>query len=354
MHAAWVPFATSGDPGWPKYDLSRRATMRLRYDLGGRGRPSDPWSGSCGRGCARTEGDGNKKLALSKEPSQSSDARCSAAQNIDPLYSIFPLRREWPPAVDDVAKAPPDTRSIRLISGARGFDKLPSYRNLKALWCFNINENRLRSICGCTSLESLYIENIKTENLCCLRELTNLRLLGLESCSRATSLEVVSKLRSLSGLAITHFKNVHDLGPLAELSSLRTLAVAGSMWTRMRVNSFKPLEGLRNLELLHLTNIKAEDESLRPFGGLRNLKHLDLANFYPMSEFAWLSQRLRRTECTWFQPYIEMKHIECNKCKKETKVLLTGKRKPTLCSQCDKKALEKHVRDWNELAEKAA
>jgi carboxylesterase type B len=29
MHAAWVAFATSGDPGWPKYELSRRATMHF-------------------------------------------------------------------------------------------------------------------------------------------------------------------------------------------------------------------------------------------------------------------------------------------------------------------------------------
>ena len=29
MHAAWVSFATSGDPGWPAYDLGRRATMRF-------------------------------------------------------------------------------------------------------------------------------------------------------------------------------------------------------------------------------------------------------------------------------------------------------------------------------------
>jgi para-nitrobenzyl esterase len=29
MHAAWVSFATSGDSGWPKYDLGRRATMRF-------------------------------------------------------------------------------------------------------------------------------------------------------------------------------------------------------------------------------------------------------------------------------------------------------------------------------------
>jgi carboxylesterase type B len=29
MHAAWVAFAGTGDPGWPRYDLGRRATMRF-------------------------------------------------------------------------------------------------------------------------------------------------------------------------------------------------------------------------------------------------------------------------------------------------------------------------------------
>jgi carboxylesterase type B len=29
MHAVWIAFATNGDCGWPKYDLSRRATMRF-------------------------------------------------------------------------------------------------------------------------------------------------------------------------------------------------------------------------------------------------------------------------------------------------------------------------------------
>jgi carboxylesterase type B len=29
MHAAWVAFATRGDPGWPRYDLASRATMRF-------------------------------------------------------------------------------------------------------------------------------------------------------------------------------------------------------------------------------------------------------------------------------------------------------------------------------------
>jgi len=273
---------------------------------------------------------------------------------METLYSIFPARREWPSALDDVAKAPQDSSSIRLISGAQNLEKLPSYKNLKALWCFDIDGNKLGSICGCASLESLYVKNIKTENLGCLRHLTNVRVLGVETCSKVTSLAAFSALQSLSGLAITHFKNVHSLGSLANLRELRALAVAGSIWTRMRVDTFKSLEELRNLELLHLTNIKAEDESLRPLATLQNLKQLDIANFYPMSEFAWLSQRLRTTKCTWFQPYIEMKHMECKKCKKATMVMLTGKHKPTVCIQCDEKALRKHVREWDEVTEKAA
>ena len=32
MHAAWVAYATTGDPGWPPYDTTTRATMRVGLD----------------------------------------------------------------------------------------------------------------------------------------------------------------------------------------------------------------------------------------------------------------------------------------------------------------------------------
>ena len=32
MHAAWIAFARTGDPGWPSYDRRRRATMRFDLD----------------------------------------------------------------------------------------------------------------------------------------------------------------------------------------------------------------------------------------------------------------------------------------------------------------------------------
>ena len=48
MHASWIAFATNGAPGWPAYDVTRRATMR--FDTISQV-VDDPraWRGPCGR-----------------------------------------------------------------------------------------------------------------------------------------------------------------------------------------------------------------------------------------------------------------------------------------------------------------
>lgn len=268
-------------------------------------------------------------------------------------YCIFPARRKWPLATDDVLNAPLEVDSLRLISGARNLRTLERLKKLKALWCFDISDRDLELISDSNSIESLYIENVKTEKLEALKKISNLKVLSLETCSKTKSLEALRGL-NLIGLAITHFKNVHDLAPLAELKSLKALAVAGSMYTKMKVKSFKPLEELKQLEFLHLTNIKSDDESLKPLSMLSNLRQLDIANFYKTSEFAWLSQKLPSTQCTWFKPYIDVTFTVCKSCGNETMVMLSGSRKPKLCKACDKQALAKHVREWNEFSQNNA
>jgi hypothetical protein len=240
---------------------------------------------------------------------------------MDLRQELFPARWAWPGAVDDVNLISTEATDVRLVSGAKNLRRLNTLTRLKALWCFDINDAALDSICNCPSLESLFIENLKTGNVDCLSGLTKLSTLSLDTCSKITSLEFLTKLPALSGLAITNFKNVHNLTPLAEMVSLRSLAVAGGMWTRMKVSSFAPLGRLGNLEFLHLTNIKAEDESLKPLAALSHLKQLDIANFYSMSEFAQLSRRLQGTECTWFQ---------------------------ILCTDCDAAMLDRHIQDWKQ------
>ncbi|KAF4945390.1 hypothetical protein FGADI_11992 [Fusarium gaditjirri] len=41
MHRAWVAFATTGDPGWPKYDASHRSTMHFDITSGAVDNPLD-------------------------------------------------------------------------------------------------------------------------------------------------------------------------------------------------------------------------------------------------------------------------------------------------------------------------
>jgi len=267
--------------------------------------------------------------------------------------SIFPAHCEWPQAIDDVRKAPLDAAAIRLIARARFLEELQSRGGLKALWCFDVDTEALHKICECSSLESLYIDGIVTNDLGVLRKLRGLKILRLEACTRVTSFDDLGQLVSLRGLALTHFANVHDLGPLSGLRQLTALAVSGSMWTRMRVASFAPLASLKQLELLHLTNIKAEDESLTPLGTLTGLKHLDLANFYPSKEFAVLSQNLKSTECSWFKPFTEVGFAKCERCGGK-KAMLTGKRKPIICPRCQRDKFERHLREWTEAIRHAA
>jgi hypothetical protein len=262
--------------------------------------------------------------------------------------SVFPMRRQWGAALDDAAAAPGDAVSIRLASGARNISSLPSFPRLTSLSCFDVTGDVLETIGSCRALESVFLENIKTTDLSPLQQLENLRILGLERCPKLASLVEVGNLVSLQGLAIIDARGVRNVSPLSRLTSLRALAVAGGMWSRMRVTSFEPLAALRSLEFLHLTNIAPDDESLASLAQLTNLKDLDLANFYSTREFATLARALPSTTCQWFAPYVEIGHAACRKCGATTMVMPTGKGTRLACKTCDAAKIDKHVRLWND------
>lgn len=273
---------------------------------------------------------------------------------IEDIQPIFPLHLDWPDAIDDVRAVPGKTTVMRLKIGAKNLSSLSDSADLKRLWCFNGDETSINAICHCKSLVSLFLENIKTDDLSCIRNLANLKVLSMDTCSKISSLNGLMKLQmNLSGLALTNFKNVHSLEPLHTMTSLKALVVDGSMWTRMKIKTLEPVGRLTNLELLQLHNCKVEDQSLRPLAALKNLKQLNIANFYPMEEFARLSQQLKTTKCIWFEPYVEMPGIECKKCKRANMLMLTGKGKRMVCSKCDEKRLGRHLREWNDAIERS-
>jgi hypothetical protein len=248
---------------------------------------------------------------------------------------IFPARLSWPPAVKEISSAPRDTARLRLVNKATGFDSLREFRALEALWCFGIDQLKLDKISACESLRELYCEYyLRISDVRCLKNLTHLEVLRLDTCSNIKSLDQLEQFTHLRGLGIENFKNVHDVKPLAKLTNLRQLAIEGSIWTRMKIDSLAPISNLTDLEFLGLTSLKVTDESLAPLANLTKLKQLLVANVYPFEEFARLSARLPKTECQWFEPYISTTLI-CEKCKEEKRVLLSGKGKSLLCPRCD-------------------
>ena len=256
---------------------------------------------------------------------------------------IFPTKLDWPVAADNLRNLPRTATRIRLVSKATGFDCLHEFRNLEALWCFGIDQRKLKEIAKCGSLKSLYLDyNLRTSDLSVLKNLPLLEVLRLDSCSKFTSLEQLGEFKHLRGLAIENFKNVRDLKPLSNLVNLTELAVEGSIWTSMKIDSLAPIANLTQLKYLSCANLRVLDKSLQPLSDLTNLRHLGLSNFYPLEEFARLSTRLPHTTCQWFTPYIPS-GLTCEKCKATTRVMLSGKGITMLCPRCDEVRLQRHV-----------
>jgi hypothetical protein len=267
---------------------------------------------------------------------------------------VFPALAGFPSAVVDVATAARDATALRLVSKVQDLALLSQFPRLERLWCFDLDAKGASIVGSLTTLRRLYVEGIRLPSLTALAGLTELDVFSVEDCTRVASLDELTPFSGVRALGIKHFPKVRSLEPLIRFDSLRALVVAGSMWTRMTVETLEPLAQLRGLHYLHLTNLKASDESLEPLATLTELETLDLPNFYPMEEFARLSARLRKTQCGWFHPFVPLRSTSCPTCGQASLLMLTGKGKPTLCGSCDATRVRKHEEHFKEVASKAA
>jgi len=236
------------------------------------------------------------------------------------------------------------------MSKAKGFERLKHFESLDSLWCFDIDQKSLENICKCESLENLYIGNLKVSDISCIRELRRLKVFRLERCSKIVSLNQFADLQTLEVLGISGFKNVHAIDPLSKLERLQELEVSGTMWTAMEIDSLVPLSDLHNLVFLDLCNLRARDGSLSPLSGLHMLEGLIVTNRFPMGEYAKLSTHLKNVDCHSLRPYFET-GMYCKKCKKNSLVILTGKGTSSLCKNCDAGRLERHVVEFQRIAD---
>lgn len=266
--------------------------------------------------------------------------------------SLFPAKIAFPPAVEDTGDLTGNESRVHLKRDAVGFKHLADHPAMRTLWCSGIDALHLETLVRCERLEALYLEDVRVDDLEPLAALGKLRVLGVDGATRVGSLAWLTRVRPLVELRLQHFPRVRSLEHVAAQSELQALDVSGSTWTRMKVESFSPLAELRDLRLLYLTNIQCLDGSLRVIAGLDRLSELHIAGFYDWQEFAVLAGLRPDLHCQWFEPLVELGYARCDVCGSH-RVMLTGKRQPTLCPRCDEDRVQRHVSRFLRVKESA-
>ncbi|MGN6323033.1 MAG: leucine-rich repeat domain-containing protein [Dyella sp.] len=234
-------------------------------------------------------------------------------------------------------------------------ERLPELHNVRwlSLWS-HVAPPVFEAACQMANLECLQIKWSNVRDISAIGNLQRLRYLYFGSSTKVESIEPFSALSNLRLLEIENFKLITDFSPLARLTSLESLAVTGSMWTRQNVGALETFAQMTWLKSLALDTWKVE--TLRPLANLQALEFLDMGNRLPMAEYAWLSAMLPDTQCRWFKPYLDLAGIgfsRCTECKQDSKVMLTGKGAKLFCRFCDSAQVGRHEVAFNEVKSRA-
>ena len=206
-----------------------------------------------------------------------------------------------PPHMNTLAGVALETKELRFRrekNSHRGISRLTQLRSLIA---FQVNQEFLEEICELPLLELLYVDQLSAADAQCLGRCQNLRHLILKGGTKISSLAWLHLLPPLDSLMLENFKRVTDLSIIGTLTSLRALGLEGSMWTTQRVDSFRPIAELSNLEALFLANCRPARDGLEPLHLIPQLRYLEIAAFFPDADFLKLHSALPDLECDWFQ-----------------------------------------------------
>ena len=170
-----------------------------------------------------------------------------------------------------------------------------AFRHLKNVFCYGVRRND--SLFSCTSIERLYIDDLKigdnhrigdlknlkdltiaNSNITSLAFIRNLMLLenlAIVNCKKIQSLSDISFLRNLTRLEIRGVKGLHDISFLSTLRNIEVIIMETDA-----LASIKPLEKLSDIKALALfgKNFIIEDMDFSPISKFGKLSMLDIPN----------------------------------------------------------------------------
>lgn len=170
---------------------------------------------------------------------------------------------------------------------------IPKITGLKYIWFHSkVSQKIFDSVCANPDIEGLYIKRSGIKDLSILSNLKNLKYFWLGSSSQITDLSVLRKIKDLEVLDIENTNQITDYSLIGDLTNLKELALTGSMWTSLKIDSFEPLTHLKKLNYLNLGNTKVNDKNIRPLGELKDLVSLYLPLWYKRDDYKYLYSML--------------------------------------------------------------
>ncbi|CRK84579.1 leucine-rich repeat domain-containing protein [Neobacillus massiliamazoniensis] len=237
---------------------------------------------------------------------------------------LFPTGKQ-PKFVKDLKDIKEAPTEIALQGKTQNLQHLSNLPHIETVWIYTVNQKEFDLIINSINPKTLYIYEMRVEDLSALERLENVEKLYLCWNPKATKLWDMSKNPNLKYLSIEDFKRLNQIDPIESCSYLEELNLSGGIWNTLIINTLSPIKNLQSLKILGLSNIKLKDESLEPISYLKNLLELELSNQFPTEEFARLSVVLPQTKCEYFQPFVKLNDPIDGK-----DIMVIGKRKPFL------------------------
>ena len=215
-----------------------------------------------------------------------------------------------------------------------------------AAYVVGVSDRDFGGLCDRLDVLALHFYEMRVASIQPLTQLARLRGLAIVWNTKVSDIGPLAELRELRALRLSHTPRVKDLSALAALSELTFLEITGGVWSTSRLASLDPVGALGRLRELVLMNAAVETGGLRPLAKCPELQRLDLSNQFRTEDYAFLSVMLPKTECDMFAPYVRLAEPLEGK-----DVMVVGAKKPFLNSTSDGPRLAGYAAEFEALRE---
>jgi Leucine-rich repeat (LRR) protein len=182
--------------------------------------------------------------------------------------------------------------AVAVFGSALAREGTGNLSSAKSLWLSGATVEACNLVAELTGLESLVVHDWRAADLEPLARLSKLKTLAIAGSSRLKRLDGVQALHNLESLILFDNCGYTSIAPVARATSLQTLCLEGGFSKQLRIDSLAPLEGLTSLVRLRLASISVADGSLSPLHGLQQLRNVFIAKNFRASELRALALAL--------------------------------------------------------------